>query len=384
MKICIVAHFAYGALAGGYSGQAGGVERQTSMLARWLAARGHEVCLVTWDDGESEDTTIDGVRAVKMCRMEDGIPVLRFVWPRWTSLNAALRRADADVYYQNCAEYVTGQVALWCKRNGRKFVFSSACDTDCQSTLPELTKLRERVLYRYGLRSADGRIVQTERQYRMLREGFGLDSTILPMPCPDAAADRAMPRTLAEKGTPRVAWVGRISPQKRLELLLDVAEGLPNVMFDVAGEPDRDDHYSRSVLKRASHIPNVVVHGRIPRAKMADFYGRAALLCSTSKHEGFPNTFLEAWSCGVPLVTTFDPDSIVLNNGLGAFGTDAETLLASIQRLLDSPSEWRACSQRAREYYLVHHAAEPAMRRFEQFFSELLPDGIPLRTGSAT
>ena len=28
------------------------------------------------------------------------------------------RRADADVYYHNCAEYVTGQVALWSRRVG--------------------------------------------------------------------------------------------------------------------------------------------------------------------------------------------------------------------------------------------------------------------------
>lgn len=35
--ICLVAHFAYGALAGGEHGHIGGVERQTSLMAKWLA-----------------------------------------------------------------------------------------------------------------------------------------------------------------------------------------------------------------------------------------------------------------------------------------------------------------------------------------------------------
>ena len=46
-RICIVSHAGYGALTGG-SGHIGGVERQTSFLAKWLAARGHAVDFVTW------------------------------------------------------------------------------------------------------------------------------------------------------------------------------------------------------------------------------------------------------------------------------------------------------------------------------------------------
>src|SRR5262249_50322499 len=46
-SICIVAHFAYGALLGGRTGHVGGVERQTTLLARRLAERGHPTTLVT-------------------------------------------------------------------------------------------------------------------------------------------------------------------------------------------------------------------------------------------------------------------------------------------------------------------------------------------------
>ena len=34
-----------------------------------------------------------------------------------------MNRANADVYYHNCCEAETGEVALWCKSHRKKFVF---------------------------------------------------------------------------------------------------------------------------------------------------------------------------------------------------------------------------------------------------------------------
>ena len=85
-RICFVAHLAYGAMTGGNGGFIGGVERQTSLMARWLAARGYRVSLITWDEGQEDGVVIDGVQVFKVCRKEAGIKGLRFFWPRWSSL----------------------------------------------------------------------------------------------------------------------------------------------------------------------------------------------------------------------------------------------------------------------------------------------------------
>ncbi|MEP0844843.1 MAG: glycosyltransferase, partial [Phycisphaerae bacterium] len=208
MRIAIVSHFSYGSLSGRAVGRlVGGVEWQTSLTARWLAARGHDVSMLTWDEGGPAREVIDGVRVIKMCRQDAGLQGLRFFHPRWSSLLRALRAADAEVYYQNCGEYVTGQVAWWCRRNGRAFVYSVASDPDCDPALPEMKTLRERVLYRYGLRHADRLIVQTRRQQEMLRAGFGLESTWIPMPCAGPSDDEYLPPAPPEAGRARVAWV---------------------------------------------------------------------------------------------------------------------------------------------------------------------------------
>ena len=369
-RICIVAHFAYGAMNGGADGHSGGVERQTSLMARWLAGRGHDVSLVTWGEGQGDRLVLDGVRMIKLCRRDDGLPGLRFFYPRWTSLNRALAEADADLYYQNCAEYVTGQIAWWCRRHGRRFVYSVASDPDCDPRLPQMHTLRERFLYRYGLKHSAKIIVQTRTQQRMLREGFGLDSIPLPMPCP-GPLESASPR-LPTTEPFHVVWVGRIAPVKRLEVLLDSAEALPDIRFDIAGKADAADSYTGPLLERARRQGNVTLHGHVGRDRMPEFFRTASVLCCTSEYEGFPNTFLEAWSYGVPVVSTVDPDGLVSEKGIGIFAAHPADVVPAILRLQRDEGLCRSVSSNARSYYLENHALDVAMRRFEDLFARAL------------
>ncbi len=368
LRIAIVAHFAWGAISGGRSGHMGGVERQTTLMARWLAARGHRVTLITWDEGQPDDTVIDGVRVVKLCRQDAGLPGVRFFVPRWSSLERALAAADADVYYHNCAEYVTGQVAWWCRRHRRAFVYSVASDMDVVPELPELTKGYERLLYRYGLKNADRIIVQTGSQRERLRAHFGHDSVVLPMPA-DAPDFASRPSRAAPDPSQRmVLWVGRIAPVKRLELLLEVARRLPAVRFKVAGMPYAGEAYSEDMLRQARATPNVEVLGAVPRERMDELYREASLLCCTSHMEGFPNTFIEAWSWGVPVISTVDPGSVIQRESLGLHAATAESLAQGIESLSADATRWLAASAKAREYFRTHHQLDAALWRFETLF----------------
>ncbi|MFH1079610.1 MAG: glycosyltransferase family 4 protein [Pseudomonadota bacterium] len=373
-SFCLVAHNAAGAMFGGNQGHIGGVERQTSLMARWLAARGYGVSLLTWDEGQADEEIVDGVRVIRMCSRDSGLPGLRFFHPRWTSLNRALHRADADLYYHNCAEYVTGQIALWCRHGGRKFVYSSASDLDCAPGLPGVKKWRVRVLYRYGLLHADRIVVQTHRQQNMLRDGFGLESSVLPMPCPGPSSTEYQAPEPPRYDSCRILWVGRIAPEKCPERLLELARLCPGMHFDVVGPADSSE-YAKEICDRFRTLPNLTLHGAMQRARMPEFYKRAACLCCTSLLEGFPNTFLEAWSHGLPVVSTFDPDRLIAERQLGIVAEDAAGLAAGIHRLIRSPNEWLQISARARRYYVENHTLDAVMPRFVGIFLDALRDG---------
>jgi glycosyltransferase involved in cell wall biosynthesis len=369
-SICIVSHNAYGAISGQKSGHIGGVEWQTSLTARWFAQRGYDVSMLTWNEGGPPEEVFQGIRVIKISPKKPGVKGVRFFHPKWTGLVRAMRRAGADLYYHNCGECVTGQIALWCRKNGRKFVFSSANDTDCDSRLPELRTPWDRWLYRYGLRQADAIVVQTETQRRLLQEGFGLGATVIPMPCAGLASDQAVSRT--GEIPRRLLWIARVARQKRPDRLLELAAMCPDLGFDFvgpfSGAGGLPDEYAKAIKERAGTMANVVVHGAVQRDRLPDLYQRAALFCCTSDYEGFPNTFLEAWSYGLPIVSTFDPDGVIVRWNLGRVVKNMEEMAAAIRTLLAAPETYQQMSNNARRYYLDYHTVETVLPRFEQLF----------------
>ncbi len=366
-SICFVAHFAYGTLCGGNTGSIGGAERQTSLLAKWFAEQGYDVSMITWDEDQEDGVVIDGVRVYKTCRRHAGLPGVRFIHPRWTRLVRAMKKAHADVYYQSCAEYVTGQVAMWCRRNNRRFIYSVASDPDCDPQLPQMKKIRERLLYRYGLQHADYVIVQTNAQQRKLYQGFGIDSEVIPIPCPDVVKKMDTSPPTQDAQPLRVLWIGRICRIKRPDRFLAIAEACPDLAFDLVG-PSDGSSYAKECCDRAKRLANVAVHGSVLRHQVLDFYRRAACLCCTSDFEGFPNTFIEACSYGVPIISTIDPDKFIVKEGLGGVGREIPELLIELRQLLSSPQRRQQAGSRARNYYFQTHSFEQVMPRFEKIF----------------
>jgi glycosyltransferase involved in cell wall biosynthesis len=100
-------------------------------------------------------------------------------------------------------------------------------------------------------------------------------------------------------------------------------------------------------------------------------YQQASCLCCTSTYEGFPNTFLEAFSHGVPVVSTVDPDGVLAGQRLGAVAQDAPGVLAALRTLLGSTARWQEASDNARQYYVEHHALDAVLPQFEQVFLEV-------------
>ncbi|MBA1331828.1 glycosyl transferase family 1, partial [Candidatus Endoriftia persephone str. Guaymas] len=136
------------------------------------------------------------------------------------------------------------------------------------------------------------------------------------------------------------------------EWLFDIAEACPEVSFDVVGTPNEESDYANGLMQRGESLINVTMHGRVAEEALPGLFKSASLFCSTSTLEGFPTTFLEAWSYGVPVVTTFDPDNLVANNRLGSVVTTLQEQIGEIRFLLDSDVAWKAASQRVRRFYL--------------------------------
>jgi glycosyltransferase involved in cell wall biosynthesis len=352
-------------------GHIGGAEIQQALIGRNLAKRGYRVSFITFDHGQDDEMEIDGIRIIKAYDQDVGIPVLRFLYPRLTSLWRAMSRADADIYYQRTGDSITGIAAAFCRRHHRKFVFAVASEVGCVVSLPYYTARHQRVFYRYGLRQANLVIAQTATQQRLLCENFGINSTVIPNCAPDYGRYEGGTDAVASNREKRLLWIGGFHPIKQPELLLDIAEQLPDLQFDVVGDGNNESEYVQRLRSRAKSIPNVYLHGAVPHAHVQPFFRRTSALICTSHAEGFPNIFLEAWCHGLPIVSTFDPDSVIVDHGLGIVAKDVSGLVAGIRKMMDLPEHRRIASRSAREYYLQNHTEEQIMERLESVFLEL-------------
>src|SRR5918993_169557 len=64
----------------------GGAEVQQALLVRLLARAGHRVSVISLDFGQPDRAQVDGAIVHKTFRPQEGIPVVRFLHPRLTSV----------------------------------------------------------------------------------------------------------------------------------------------------------------------------------------------------------------------------------------------------------------------------------------------------------
>jgi glycosyltransferase involved in cell wall biosynthesis len=359
-KICFVGRDNYPVLNPSVaSSQIGGESVQQTLLAKELVRSGWDVSTVVIDHGQPDGEVIDGVTVYKTYRPEAGLPGFRFVHPRATAVFKALRRADADVYYQSCAGVLTGYVARHCRKNNRKFVFRVASDADCMPGQQLIGLWRDKKIYEYGLRRADLILAQSYKQVDLLRRNYGLDSVCLNMAVEIPADSTDSARNID------ALWVGNIKPLKRPEIVFQLATRLPQCRFVVVGGPSSGyNRYFSEVQRQAQSISNLRFAGPVPYKDISRYFSDAKVFINTSEMEGFPNTFLQSWIHGVPVVSFFDPDGIVVANNLGYAPTDVEQMARVIEELTSDETKRSEIARHAAGFALEHYSPEAVVEEY--------------------
>jgi glycosyltransferase involved in cell wall biosynthesis len=365
--LCFVAPYVWPVLSGDPNIQVvGGAEVQQSILARLFAAAGYPVSMITLDYGQPSPTRVDGITVHKAFREGAGIPVLRFLHPRLTTMWRALREADADVYYQRSSAMWTGVVAEFCRRHGKRSIYAGASDRDFETGQEQITHARDRWLFRRGLARVDRIVAQNPFQRESCRRNHQREALVIPS-CyvPPAHARRA------GLEHDRVLWVGTIHDYKRPHWFLDIAERLPHRRFVMIGGPSVGGErlkpgYFEEVSARAARLPNVEFTGFLPLAEVERWFDRARLLVLTSVYEGMPNVFLQAWARGVPTVASVDVGAPV-----NTVFTDVGDGTARVEALLSDEGLWAQASDDCLACFERNHSATEVLARYARLFAEL-------------
>jgi glycosyltransferase involved in cell wall biosynthesis len=169
-----------------------------------------------------------------------------------------------------------------------------------------------------------------------------------------------------------VLWVNNIRSVKRPEWFLRLARALPAYNFTLVGGPmPHESEQYRQLQREAKSVTNLELAGPVPYEAVNAYYSRARLFVNTSTVEGFPNSFLQAWIRGVPVVSTFDPDNLISQRGLGQFVQTESELKAAALRFLENDQLTTTCGYRASAYAYETHESSQLGRLLFKFINNL-------------
>lgn len=137
--------------------------------------------------------------------------------------------------------------------------------------------------------------------------------------------------------------VGRLTPEKGLEYLVEAANRLPQVQqVVIAGASDHDSAY-REQLEKLDTRKKVVFTGFTIGEDLRQLYSHARCFVLPSVNEGFPMVMLEAMAYGLPILCSDIPGTRQVDLPEEDYFTvkDVDSLCNAITRLLDAPNERR-------------------------------------------
>ena len=179
------------------------------------------------------------------------------------------------------------------------------------------------------------------------------------------------PARKAEFGLPTdrpvVLMVSALEAGKRvLEAMRAVAD-VPEAFLIVAGDGPLREEVDRLAVEI---LPGRFKRGTFTHAQMPDLYRSAELFLHTKIRESFGNVYIEALSCGVPIVAHDDEVTrwILCEHALLVDTSSQEALTSAIAQALLAPADGSPASEWARSRY----SWEVVAARYVDFFQEVL------------
>jgi glycosyltransferase involved in cell wall biosynthesis len=314
------------------------------------------------DFGQPAIEWIGPFQVVSTFRPDEGIPGVRFFYPRLAKIVRALFRARADLYYVRCAGFILAPVVCVAKLLKKKVVFCGASNVDFDPGSVELKGTRDKVLYFWGLRNCDAVVVQNEAQQKSVFENFhrrapiirnGFVSEVLTTP------------NSMQRPKEFLIWVGSFRKYKKR-----VPRGA-FVMIGGSSSLSSPEEWKlwRKIVCKSEAVSNLNLTGPLPFEEVEEYFHQSKILINTSDYEGFPNTFLQAWSKGIPVVSFVDPDNLLASNGLGMAVKDMDEMVRAVDSVLDSST--RFSPEKIKAYFEDHFLIKGVGDQYESLFRSI-------------
>lgn len=215
-------------------------------------------------------------------------------------------------------------------------------------------------LYRNALKRTPFIVAQNEFQQRMVEKNYGKKPIIL------FNLWNAEDFEKSAKCVYDAIWVSNLSPVKQAEIYLDLAKNLPKYKFAIVGGVRNQDYYNR-IEESAHSIENLDFLGYRNFDDISRLISSSKILICTSEHEGFPNTFLQAWAINVPVISTVNPSNVITTHNLGSYVDNIESLEQETRYLIENDDYRNKVSENISHYFSANHSCDEAFKKLMSY-----------------
>jgi glycosyltransferase involved in cell wall biosynthesis len=376
MKICF-----WGNISGSLTGNmSGGGELQIALLAKAFAKLGHEVVILDYNVAEKFQTN-EGIKVYPIKNWFKGIKMLRVLTHRIPGLYSSLKDQKADLYYCRIRDYMHIIALLAARKLKAKFILGIASDLDIvnfgkrwkyyySTNLRNLQVLIDGILFEivkpWLLYKSDQIFVQHIGQQEFLLKKK-INSVVF-----TNLIDLGEIPVISNPAGKDFVYVGWLDKRKGFVEFFELVRKSPTQTFKVIGPPrDRTGYLYYDKLKS---FPNVTLLGKLNHAETIYHIADSKALISTSPMEGFPNIFIEAWACGIPVLSLyFDPGGVIKREHLGEI---ADGKLDVLLNYMVSVGYTKDFSERAKTYVERNHVLTSGkMRELDLLAEDLFNNG---------
>ena len=373
MKVCF-----WGDITGALTGNtAGGSELQVALIAKALARGGHEVVVIDFQTAR-DLITDDGIKVFRIPGWNRGPRVIRTFTHRLPQLYRCLKAQKADIYYCRMRDYLHIFAYLAAKKAKSKFILSMASDLDALGFGMRfkyyylanpggvwwfLNSILNEIIHPWLRRNSDIVFVQHEGQKEILRQKH-ISSIVF-----KNLIDLTKIPVISNPVHDDFVYVGWLDRRKGFAEFFELVEKSPMHTFKVIGPPrDKTGYFYYEKLKS---LPNVILLGGLSHSDTLYHIANSKALISTSPMEGFPNIFIEAWSCGIPVISLyFDPGGVIRREDLGYV---AEGNLEGMRAALNAERNLDEFSVRSKYYVEKYHVLNTSrIKKINNLFDDIL------------
>lgn len=179
------------------------------------------------------------------------------------------------------------------------------------------------------------------------------------------------------KDNGRIIFVGRFNHEKRIDRLITaffmIADRYPDWHVDIFGDGNEKEKLLRQV-DECGLVKRVVIHE--PTKAIYDEYKRSEMLVLCSEHEASPLVLVEAMACGVPCVSLdcpTGPRAIIKDGETGLLAKDGDVndLASKIEWLIVHEAERKEMGLKAR-VFAASRKQDVVMGQWERLYTGII------------